>query len=507
MSQASMHCKTPGNFHCVKDEYGRIGWVCAQPIWVEKDRCPVYNIGAEKLDTTGCPQTKCPPYNYRSNDIDVEYACRYLYVRPTTSPSTFSNVSTETSTTTTTTTSSSSPELLIILTALLSLVVVVGVIAAIVVLCLRRRKNPLNDDMGLEEFGDLLKESDDTSNKAEEQSESFKQARKHLDQKKMVAITGAQGSGKTFLARELVADLKKNETKIKIIWISNIIELIRNQTTSLEEFDIFVFDGIFYELQVDEKLAVTIKASKEYLKRTKHPYLIFTIPSYIWQKHSRCTEFETWLGEVRVDLDKRSGSEKQNILKFLMNRYDVPRGLALRICKLENTLLKEASKSVGFPALISWMCNQASEDEVENILTSPLQSMSKAVYSLKKEDSGKYLILAYMSLKDGKMDVTNLDKAMFDSLKNKYDSAFMDKKLDEYARSMVGYYMLRNEDGNYEFDLNIMKKIVLVSVAKENALFVQMYCDNEYQKYITTTESCPKDIDPIYAECFLRKSI
>lgn len=35
------------------------------------DRCPVYNIGAEKLDTTSCHQTRCPPYNYQSNDINV----------------------------------------------------------------------------------------------------------------------------------------------------------------------------------------------------------------------------------------------------------------------------------------------------------------------------------------------------------------------------------------------------------------------------------------------------
>lgn len=320
----------------------------------------------------------------------------------------------------------------------------------------------------------------------------------------MVVITGVQGSGKTLLAKELAADLKKKETKI--VWISNIIELIQNQTKLLGEFDIYVFDGIFYEIQMDEKLEDTIKAAKEYSKKPEHPYLIYTIPSYIWQKHSRCNEFETWLGEVRVDLDKRSKSEKRNILKFLMNRYDVSRELAVRICKLQNTLLKEVSKSIGFPALISWMCNQASEDDVEKILESPLQSMSKAVYSLQRKDSGKYLILAYMSLKDGKMDVTNLDKAMLDSLKNKYDSAFVDKKVEEYARSMVGYYLLRNEDGSYAFDLNIMKKIVLVSVAKENALFVQMCCGNDCQKYITPTESCPKDIDPIYAECFFRKS-
>lgn len=39
----------------------------------------------------------------------------------------------------------------------------------------------------------------------------------------------------------------------------------------------------------------------------------------------------------------------------------------------------------------------------------------------------------------------------------------------------MGYFLLRNEDdGSCEFDLNIMKKIVFVNLAKDNALFVQM---------------------------------
>lgn len=323
----------------------------------------------------------------------------------------------------------------------------------------------------------------------------------------MVVITGVQGCGKTFLAKSLVTYLKENGMETKSVWISNTVDLLKYQTKAIGEFDIYVFDGIFYELQIDKHFKETINVLKEISKGTQNPIFIFTIPSYIWRKHSRCREFETWLGEVRVDLDKRNESEKRTILTILMKRYDVSNKLAVIICKFIGDLLKFTSNSIGFPALISFACKQSSEDEVMKLLRNPLQSMSLSLASIKKaltvEEGGKYLILAYMSLKDGTLDVGNVDIKLFNSLKMKYGPAFSNKDLDKYARNMVGYFLLRNEDdGSYEFDLNIMKKIIFVSLAKDDVLFVLMNCKNIYPKYVIPIESCPSEMDDNYTECF-----
>lgn len=308
----------------------------------------------------------------------------------------------------------------------------------------------------------------------------------------MVVITGVQGSGKTFLAKSLVTYLKKNGTETKSVWISNYVDLLTYQTKALEEFDIYIFDGIFYELQLDERFKETINVLKEYSKSSNNPFLIFTIPSYIWRKHSRCNDFETWLGEVRVDLDDRRKGEKRIILEFLMKRYDVSRELADIICKSESDLLDFTSNSIGFPALISLICKQSSEHEVIKLLQNPLQSMSDEVALLKNdltlEERGKYLILAYMSLKDGNIVVKDVDKNVFDSLKKKYVPGFVDKDLGKYVESMVGYYLLPDKDSSFVYDSKIIKKIVFVSVAKENALFVLMNCKNEYLKYVIPAE-------------------
>lgn len=108
---------------------------------------------------------------------------------------------------------------------------------------------------GPEEFIDLLNEKDDTA----EPSLSFIQALGFFCNRRMVLITGVQGSGKTFLARLLVNDLKKNECKREMFWISNLTELRELQTKSIKEMNIYVFDGVFYELQTDKKLREAVK--------------------------------------------------------------------------------------------------------------------------------------------------------------------------------------------------------------------------------------------------------
>uniref|UniRef100_A0A8W8M0S9 Uncharacterized protein n=1 Tax=Magallana gigas TaxID=29159 RepID=A0A8W8M0S9_MAGGI len=159
-SVAKKQCPNPVNFHCLKDEFGRIVWLCSEPIWVEKDRCPVFNVVAKKMDTTSCLQTRCPPYSYRSNDIDVEYACRFLMDKES-STTPFTTKATETSKIST-----------------------------------GRRQPSKNNGKQEEESLDLMQETTkDTARKEEKPACLFDQAKMFLIQKKMVVITGVPGSG------------------------------------------------------------------------------------------------------------------------------------------------------------------------------------------------------------------------------------------------------------------------------------------------------------------------
>lgn len=344
----------------------------------------------------------------------------------------------------------------------------------------------------------------DLLNKEADSSSTIHRAKEFLRNKRKVLIIGVQGSGKTFLAKSLVNDLTKNGRKLESIWISHYSELRQKQRETIENVDIVVFDGIFYELQMERKLKDTIKDLKKIIDNIEKPYVILTSPSYIWQNNANINELnelKARFSDVQVDLDKRNESEKRCILKSLVTEKE-----AGRLCELEGLLLKYDSKCIGFPALISWICKQSSEESVENILSDPLRSISYKVASLKEssklEERGKYLILAYMSLKNGKMNIIDVDEGLFDILQEKYAKGFEFVNLRKYAKSMKGYYLQEIKNCCYEIDLNIMKKIVLVSIAREDSVVFQELYKIDFLEYVIPRHSCPSEMSTLYQECF-----
>lgn len=106
----------------------------------------------------------------------------------------------------------------------------------------------------------------------------------------------------------------------------------------------------------------------------------------------------------------------------------------------------------------------------------------------------------------GKMKAQYVDRKIviwfFD--KKKFAPKFDDKNLAEFCEGIVGYYLIKNEEGCYEFDLDNMKKIVFLSFAKKSTLYVQRYCKNDYSKYVIEDNRCPRDMETWCTECFTR---
>lgn len=369
---------------------------------------------------------------------------------------------------------------------------------------LGRRKLSKDNGLRQKESEDLMQETaTETLSKVKEPTHLFDKAKTFLVQKKMVVISGVQGSGKTFLAKSLVHSLQKHGMKMDSIWICSLDQL--HQTPSGKE-DVFIIDGIFFELQLYENFKETLDALNNFLGSGKEMYIIITMPSYTWTSH--CYELDHKFYNVHVDLDKREESEKLTILQFLKAQYNVSSEVSAKLSELQNDLLVASFACIGFPALVSWMCKQPSVENLEKCLNYPLQIMREEISLIKKAkpigERGKFLVLSYMCLKDGKMDGQNVDRKLFDSLKKKYAPEFEDKDLAKYCEGMVGYYLLIVNDGCYEFDMNIVKKIVFVSLAKDSTKFVKDNCKNDYLKYVIKKSYCPRVMDNCYTECFTR---
>lgn len=387
---------------------------------------------------------------------------------------------------------------------MVTLVTITVVVAGIILNKCRRQPNR-NDGTRDEESIDLMQGTPiETTNRAQRPQNVFDKAKNFLTKEGMVVITGVQGSGKTFLAKSLVDDLHMDGNIKEISMIFSISQLYFGAS---DKIDIYIIDDIFYELQLYEKFKETLEALNEFLDRAEKTPLIITIPSYTWICNK--DEFDHKFYKVHVDLDEREESEKLTILNTLKTRYDVSSEKMEKLIELQNESLVTSHACIGFPAFVSWMYKQPNIEKMKRCLSHPLKMMSEEISSIKKaeavEERGKFLVLSYMCLRDGRINVKNVEKKLLDSLKERYAPEFKDEDLSKYCESMVGYYLLIDEHGWFEFDLNIMKKIVFVSLANDCAAFVKKHCKNDYFKYVMNKKDvCPRNLKDYYTECFTK---
>lgn len=350
---------------------------------------------------------------------------------------------------------------------------------------LGRQQSSKHNDKRQEESKDLMEKTDtETPNAVKEPTNVFHKAKNLLIQKRMVVITGVQGSGKTFLAKSLVNDLQKDGNKMNSVWICKLDQL---QQVPSENVDIFILEELFDELQLYDKFKETLTALNTFLGNVEKAYLIITIPSFTWTEHGY--EFDVKFDKVLVDLDRREESEKLTILEYLKEQNKVPSKVSEKLNELQNELLVTSVDDIGFPALVSWMCKQQNVDIIEKCMCCPLQTIKDEISSIQNaktaEDRGKFLVLAYMCLKGGTIDIRNVDISFFNYLKKKYAPKVEDRDLAKYCDGMVGYYLLTYQDGCYEIDLNIIKKIVCDSLAEDGTFFDDNYRDNYVSEEIT----------------------
>ena len=206
-------------------------------------------------------------------------------------------------------------------------------------------------------------------------------------------------------------------------------------------------------------------------------YMIITVPSYVWRRHITIFS-QAGLEDVHIDLNERDTSEKRNIMKQLMSKHYILPENATRLNTFENLFLGKAHfQTIGFPAVISWICKKTEVEAVERILVNPLQKMSEEIEKLKQsmptKECSKYVILSYITFHDGVLDINDMDTTLLHSFTKMFAPGFQEKDLKRYVNDMLGEYLLEIRDGVYKIDLNIWSKLVFVSVAKENLRFAE----------------------------------
>ena len=112
-----------------------------------------------------------------------------------------------------------------------------------------------------------------------------------------------------------------------------------------------------------------------------------------------------------------------------------------------------------------------------------------------------------MALHGGVLEVNDIDGDLFGELKENCEPDYDLTDIENDAEMMIiNHFHFKNGNGNYEFNLNIMKKIVFVRVAEDtSSVFVQQHCKkDQYLRHTIFKENFEEEIKEDYSEYFIK---
>ncbi|XP_062598348.1 uncharacterized protein LOC134259760 [Saccostrea cucullata] len=501
-------CADPNRYHCLNDEFGRSGWICADPIWVEAGRCPEFNTVANKLDTVRCAGENCPDVVFQSSFVHMYLDCRE-YGNERWSTTTLPSVDH--------TTDASSNAASVGITIGIIIAVVLVSIIAVVLLCIllkRRRKNKNEKDP--EEGIAML----DTPEPDDERS--FSRAQRALRTERFVVITGIQGAGKTYLAKRLCDEWLTEE---KCVWVTD-----PNAFTVLSNFESpFVLDDLFHELMSEDKvreIKEKIDSLYENVVAKRNGRIILTITSLIFRRNRSIFEERKYTNII--NLDNLSLLDREEILQFHLNTNKIAKQNSTK--QNPSVLLKDqdfklmvefnipgsfetlVEKGIGYTAVIALYCKLYGQkefrDQCGRFMKTPMswlrQYLRDMLDEMNLDRKMEAIALSLLALHGGKLTFSNLNTAMVEKLTGLENvNSNWKENLQQTFNNLRSTFVDENE-GLYSFQVPIVMKVLLRIICEKESELLQ-FCDEDLcERRVCRSSSFPSDFKGNYQKSFFK---
>ncbi|XP_061186977.1 uncharacterized protein LOC133195124 [Saccostrea echinata] len=508
-------CPDPNKYHCLNDEFGRPGWLCADPIWVEGGRCPEFNTIAKKLDTVSCEGENCPDTVFQSSFVHLYLSCRGEGVEKTTS----SNFDL-----TTEAVPLDSPASIGITVGIIAGVVLIAI--AVVALChllRRRRQNKKDSEAGLAMLA--TPEPND--------GRSYSRAQRALRTERFVVITGIQGSGKTFLAKRLCNEWFQEE---KCIWITD----PQHFQILLDFNSVFVLDDLFHELQSEDQvreMKANIDKLYENVVVKRNGKIILTVTSLILRR--LVSVFEERKYKNIIDLDELSKEDREDILQFhtKLNKMLDDTSKIDDTSKSQNssTVIRDTDfqrmieynsegtfdylvekRGMGYSAAMALCCMFNTDNQKEfdakcgRYVKSPVAWLRQDLKEMFNENNierkREAIALSLLALHGGQFKLSDLNTALMDKLMElenvkHEEEGFLIQAFNNQKRK----YVYEN-DGVYSFQVPVVMKFLFRIICERHTELLE-FCEKDLcKRRVCFSSLFPTDIKGDYAKSFVSLS-